>query len=35
MSKSTIAPVHPGEYLRELLDELGLSQYRLALDLEV
>ena|SRR6266478_3576918 len=35
MSKSTIAPVHPGEYLRELLDELGLSQYRLAHDLGV
>lgn len=35
MSKSTIAPVHPGEYLRELLDELGLSQYRLAQDLGV
>jgi len=32
MSKSTIAPVHPGEYLREILDELGLSQYRLAQD---
>ncbi|HXU39182.1 MAG TPA: HigA family addiction module antitoxin [Blastocatellia bacterium] len=35
MSKSTIAPVHPGEYLRELLDELGLSQYRLAQDLGI
>lgn len=35
MSKSTIAPVHPGEYLREILDELGLSQYRLAQDLGV
>lgn len=35
MSKSRIAPVHPGEYLRELLDELGLSQYRLAQDLGV
>jgi addiction module HigA family antidote len=35
MSKSTIAPVHPGEYLRELLDELGLSQYRLAQDIGV
>ena len=35
MSKSRIAPVHPGEYLRELLDELGLSQYRLAQDIAV
>ena len=35
MSKSRIAPVHPGEYLRELLDELGLSQYRLAHDIAV
>jgi antitoxin HigA-1 len=35
MTKSTIAPVHPGEYLRELLDELGLSQYRLAQDIGV
>ncbi|MEK6408926.1 MAG: HigA family addiction module antitoxin [Acidobacteriota bacterium] len=35
MTKSRIAPVHPGEYLRELLDELGLSQYRLAQDIGV
>jgi antitoxin HigA-1 len=35
MSKSRIAPVHPGEYLRELLDEIGLSQYRLAQDIAV
>jgi antitoxin HigA-1 len=35
MTKSSIAPVHPGEYLRELLDELGLSQYRLAQDIGV
>jgi antitoxin HigA-1 len=35
MSKARIAPVHPGEYLRELLDELGLSQYRLAQDIGV
>jgi antitoxin HigA-1 len=25
-----IAPVHPGAYLKELLDELELSQYKLA-----
>ena len=23
-------PVHPGEHLAEILDELGISQYRLA-----
>ena len=35
MAKARIAPVHPGEYLKELLGELGLSQYRLAHDLGV
>ena len=30
MSKNRIAPVHPGVYLKELLDELGISQQRLA-----
>jgi addiction module HigA family antidote len=30
-----IMPVHPGIYLKELLDELGLSQYRVAHDLGV
>jgi transcriptional regulator with XRE-family HTH domain len=35
MSKSRIAPVHPGEYLGELLDEIGLSQYRLAQEVGV
>ncbi len=24
------APIHPGEHLAEILDELGVSQYRLA-----
>lgn len=24
------APIHPGEHLAEILDELGISQYRLA-----
>ena len=23
-------PIHPGEHLQEILDELGISQYRLA-----
>jgi addiction module HigA family antidote len=35
MSKKRISPVHPGVYLRELLDELKLSQYRLARGLGV
>lgn len=35
MAKTRIAPVHPGVYLKELLEELGLSQYRLAQDLGV
>ncbi|MCY4435873.1 MAG: HigA family addiction module antitoxin [Chloroflexi bacterium] len=25
-----IDPIHPGEHLAEMLDELGISQYRLA-----
>jgi addiction module HigA family antidote len=35
MARRRIAPVHPGVYLKELLEELGLSQYRLALDIGV
>ena len=35
MAKSRLVPVHPGSYLKELLDELGLSQYRLAHDIGV
>ena len=35
MNKKRISPVHPGMYLRELLDELKLSQYRLARGLGV
>lgn len=27
---SAIAPIHPGEHLAEILDELGITQYRLA-----
>src|SRR3989304_732737 len=30
MAKARIAPVHPGVYLKELLEEIRLSQYRLA-----
>jgi addiction module HigA family antidote len=35
MTKLRIAPVHPGAYLKELLDELSISQYRLAKDLGI
>ena len=35
MAKRKIPPVHPGVYLKELLDELALSQYRLAKDIGV
>ncbi len=35
MTRQRIAPVHPGLYLKELLDELKLSQYRLAKELGV
>ena len=35
MTKHRITPVHPGVYLKELLDELKISQYRLAQDLGV
>ena len=35
MGKERISPVHPGAYLKELLDELAVSQYRLAKDISV
>ena len=35
MAKTRIAPVHPGVYLKELLEELELSQYRPAHDIGV
>ena len=35
MTRKQIAPVHPGAYLKELLEELKLSQYRLAQDIGV
>lgn len=35
MAKVRTAPVHPGIYLKELLDEMTLSQYRLAHDIGV
>jgi addiction module HigA family antidote len=30
MSKIGLPPVHPGEFLREILDELGMSQAQFA-----
>ena len=35
MKKKPISPVHPGVYLKELMVELSLSQYRLARELGV
>jgi antitoxin HigA-1 len=35
MAKRSIAPVHPGVFIIELLEELGLSQSRLAKDIHV
>ncbi len=35
MKRKRISPVHPGVYLKEILDELELSQYRLATNLGV
>jgi addiction module antidote protein, HigA family len=35
MRRKQITAVHPGEYLRELLEELNLSQYRVAKDIGV
>lgn len=32
MGKKQIVPVHPDSYLKELLEELSISQYRLAQD---
>ena len=30
MDYNIVAPIHPGEHLAEILDELEISQYRLA-----
>ena len=35
MAKARLDPIHPGVYLKELLDEIGLTQYRLARDIGV
>ncbi len=33
--KRRIEPIHPGEHLAEYLEELGITQYRLAKDIGV
>jgi addiction module HigA family antidote len=35
MANKRITPVHPGIYLKELLDEVKISQYRLAKEVGV
>ena len=35
MTKVRLAPIHPGVYLKELLDELGLTQASFARDIGV
>lgn len=35
MTKAIIKPVHPGDYLRELLDDLDISARRLAQHIDV
>jgi len=35
MNSKRIKPVHPGKYLKELIDELKISQYRLAKEVGV
>ena len=35
MTRARIRPMHPGEYLNEIIEELGLSQYRVAHDIGV
>lgn len=35
MAKPQIEPIHPGVYLKEILDELEVSQYQLAQELNV
>ena len=32
---TTNSPIHPGEHLAEMLEELGISQYRLAKAIDV
>ena len=34
-AEDRIAPIHPGEHLTDFLEELGITQYRLAKDIQV
>ena len=34
-TEDLITPIHPGEHLADFLEELGISQYRLAKDIQV
>ena len=34
-AKDRITPIHPGEHLADFLEELGITQYRLAKDIQV
>jgi addiction module HigA family antidote len=35
MSEQQIGPIHPGEHLAEYLEELAITEYRLAKDISV
>lgn len=35
MTHDRIPPIHPGEHLAEFLEDFGLTQYRLARDIQV
>ncbi len=35
MSEKPIDPIHPGEHLSEFIAEFGITQYRLAKDIDV
>lgn len=35
MIEEQITPIHPGEHLAEFLEDFGISQYRLAKDIQV
>ncbi len=32
MTTKTLPPIHPGRHLKEFIDEMGISEYRLAKD---
>ena len=35
MSQRDFPPIHPGDHLTEFLEEFGISQYRLAKEIDV